>query len=85
MNIKDILTSQEYKLGKCLVQGLSLRRTAVSMGITYETARDKLKIIYQKTGTNSQLQLALLIDRSERQQAAVNHAHETDSPKDGPM
>jgi DNA-binding CsgD family transcriptional regulator len=85
MSIRDILTSQEYKLGKCLVQGLSLRRAAVSMGITYETARDKLKIMYQKTGTNSQLQLALLIDRSERQPAAVNKNLDADGPKDSPL
>jgi DNA-binding CsgD family transcriptional regulator len=65
-DLKTILTVQELKLGQCLVKGLSLRKSAIAMGITYETARDKLKTIYQKTGTNSQVQLALLIDRNER-------------------
>jgi DNA-binding CsgD family transcriptional regulator len=66
MDLKNILTPQEIRLGQCLVEGLSLRKAALSMGITYETARDKLKTMYQKTGTNSQVQLALLIDRSNR-------------------
>jgi DNA-binding CsgD family transcriptional regulator len=65
-DLEKLLTAQELKLGQCIVQGFSLRKAAMLMGITYETARDKLKTIYQKTGVNSPVQLALLIDRFDR-------------------
>lgn len=61
---KYSLTPSEVQLGRCLLQGDSLRRAAGTMGITYETARDKLKTIYQKTGVNKQTQLVLLLERT---------------------
>lgn len=55
------LTPVEASLAQCLTQGLPLRQTAQRLGITYETARWYLKIIFQKTGTARQSDLVRLL------------------------
>lgn len=60
------LTPAEARLAQCLTQGLPLRQTAQHLGITYETARWYLKIVFQKTGTARQPDLVrrLLSERA---------------------
>ncbi len=59
------LTLTEAKLTQNLSQGGTLREAAEDSGLTYETARWYLKIIFQKTGTRRQTELLhlLLSDR----------------------
>lgn len=58
------LTGAEAKLAARLMAGISLRKAAVSEGITYETARSRLKAIFRKTDTTRQAELVLLLSRS---------------------
>jgi DNA-binding CsgD family transcriptional regulator len=51
------LTGAETRLATALVGGVSLRRAGAAAGITYETARWYLKVLFQKTGTNRQTDL----------------------------
>jgi DNA-binding CsgD family transcriptional regulator len=51
------LTPVEARLACMLADGLSLRRSAERAGLTYETARSYLKILFQKTGTHRQADL----------------------------
>ncbi|HHJ13830.1 MAG TPA: hypothetical protein ENJ79_05555 [Gammaproteobacteria bacterium] len=51
------LTPAEVRLALALADGLSLRRAAARCGISYETARWRLKILFQKTGTHRQTEL----------------------------
>jgi DNA-binding CsgD family transcriptional regulator len=44
-----------------LSRGEVLRNAAEAEGITIETARTRLKVIFQKTSTSRQLELALLL------------------------
>jgi DNA-binding CsgD family transcriptional regulator len=58
------LTGAEARLAARLVAGVSLRKAAATEGITYETARSRLKAIFRKTGTTRQAELVLLLSRS---------------------
>jgi DNA-binding CsgD family transcriptional regulator len=51
------LTASEARLARLLAEGLSLRRSAAEAGLTYETARSYVKILFQKTGTHRQADL----------------------------
>lgn len=51
------LTNAEAALAQHLATGLSVRRAAAAAGMTYETARWYLKILFQKTGTRRQAEL----------------------------
>lgn len=51
------LTASEARLARPLAEGLSLRRSAAEAGLTYETARSYVKILFQKTGTHRQADL----------------------------
>lgn len=51
------LTVNEAKLAQYLVQGDELRAAADKVGLSYESARTYLKIIFQKTGTSRQPEL----------------------------
>jgi len=53
------LTSAETDLALRLLAGQSLTAAAEPLGITYETARSRLKSIFRKTGTHRQGELAL--------------------------
>jgi DNA-binding CsgD family transcriptional regulator len=57
------LTSAEARLATRLAAGNSLRNAAVEEGITYETARSRLKTIFRKTDTTRQAELVLLLTR----------------------
>ena len=55
------LTPAEAKLAVRLSRGEVLRNAAEAEGITIETARTRLKVIFQTTSTSRQLELALLL------------------------
>ncbi len=54
-------TRAEALLAQCLAQGLSLREAAKVRGTSYETARWRLKIMFQKTGAHRQVELIRLL------------------------
>lgn len=66
------LTASEIILVLRLFAGESLREAAQTLGISYETARTKLKFIFQKTGTRRQTELVLLLARAAHRRAARN-------------
>ncbi|MGI0523974.1 helix-turn-helix transcriptional regulator [Rhizobium giardinii] len=55
------LTPTESSLCKALSSGLALAEAASEIRISYENARQRLKSIFQKTGTSSQVGLRLLL------------------------
>jgi len=55
------LTATEAKLAQYLTRGSALREVAEQAGLSYETARWYLKIIFQKTGTRRQPELVRLL------------------------
>lgn len=57
------LTASEILLTFRLFAGETLREAAQTLGISYETARTKLKFIFQKTRTRRQAELILLLAR----------------------
>lgn len=57
------LTPAETRLSAALGDGLVLTDAANSLGITFETARQRLKQIFQKTGTTRQAELCVLLAR----------------------
>jgi DNA-binding CsgD family transcriptional regulator len=63
------LTPAETRLAECLLEGMSLRQAAASLGVGYETARKTLKSIFEKTGTNRQAQLVLVLAGFGKSQA----------------
>jgi DNA-binding CsgD family transcriptional regulator len=58
------LTPAEARLVLRLVAGDSLRSSAAALGIGYETARTTLKIVFRKTGTCRQAELAIVTIRA---------------------
>lgn len=57
------LTPAETRLAAALGDGLSLTDAANGVGITFETARQRLKLIFQKTGTAKQSELCVMLTR----------------------
>lgn len=57
------LTAAEAKLCALLARGMSLYEAAERLCVTRETARDRLKTIFQKTGAKRQSELLALILR----------------------
>lgn len=55
------LTPAEARLVRRLVAGDSLKSSAEALGIGYETARNDLKAIFDKTGTRRQMELVVLV------------------------
>ena len=55
------LTHSEARLVLHLVQGASLKSSAESLGVKYETVRTYLKSVFQKTGTHRQAELVLTV------------------------
>lgn len=51
------LTMAEARLAALLVEGLSLRDAAALFQVSYQTVRNQLKVVFQKTGVSSQSQL----------------------------
>jgi DNA-binding CsgD family transcriptional regulator len=70
------LTPSEIRLTLRLAAGLTLREVAGALGISYQTARTKLKFVFRKTGVRRQTQLILLVARgaSERKTARSRSA-----------
>jgi DNA-binding CsgD family transcriptional regulator len=58
------LTPAEARLAGRIAAGESLNECADAEGITRETARSRIKAIFEKTGTRRQTELALLIART---------------------
>lgn len=56
-SLRYALTAAEWRLAQRLVKGESLREIAAADGLSYETLRGYLKVLFQKTGTNRQAQL----------------------------
>lgn len=63
------LTRQEARLASLLVAGQTLREAATNIGIRYSTARSYIEVIFQKTGTRQQSQLAALLTRAHQRSA----------------
>ena len=57
------LSPAETRLASLIAQGLSPRRAAEELGIAHETARDRLKAVFAKTGTHRQSELVALLAR----------------------
>ena len=55
------LTQAEARLALHLVAGETLRSAEVKLDISYETARSRLKSIFDKTKTHRQAELAIVI------------------------
>lgn len=62
------LTFAEARLADRLLGCESLEAAAESLGVSYSTARNQLKAVYQKTDTHSQGQLIILIARLAKPQ-----------------
>lgn len=58
------LTPSEIALCRRLLSGASVGDAAEQLGITQETVRTRLKMIFQKTGTSRQAELMLLLARA---------------------
>lgn len=57
------LTQSEIRFCRRLLLGESISEAAEKLGISVETARSKIKVIFQKTGTSRQGQLMLLLSK----------------------
>jgi DNA-binding CsgD family transcriptional regulator len=57
------LTPAERRLAVQLASGLSLRQSADRLGVSYQTARSQLKLVFAKTGTSRQAALVALLAR----------------------
>ena len=55
------LSPAQARLTEILAHGYSLKTAADKMQITYGTARDHLKVVFSRTGTNRQGELVALI------------------------
>jgi DNA-binding CsgD family transcriptional regulator len=62
------LTAAEARLADRLLRDDSLEAAAESLGVSYSTARNQLRAVYQKTDTHSQAQLIALISRLAKPQ-----------------
>lgn len=57
------LSKTESKICICILNGYSLMESACAIGITYEHARQRIKSIFIKTKTCSQMELCLLLSK----------------------
>ena len=55
------LTHSEARLVLHLIEGASLKSSAKTLGVTYETIRSYLKSAFLKTGTHRQAELVLKV------------------------
>jgi DNA-binding CsgD family transcriptional regulator len=62
------LTAAEARLADRLIREESLEAAAGGLGVSYSTARNQLKAIFQKTDTHGQGQLIALITRLAKPQ-----------------
>jgi DNA-binding CsgD family transcriptional regulator len=61
LRIRFGLTPAEVRLVLRLITGQSLRSSAESIGIAYETARCQLKLVFLKSGTRRQSELVVAV------------------------
>ena len=66
------LTQAEARLALRLAEGESLNEICDASDLAYETARNQLKAVFQKTGTHRQGELVALIGRLSRRRDATN-------------
>ena len=57
------LSSGESRLVICLAGGQTLQDAAHACGISYETARKRIKVVFEKTDTRRQSELIALVLR----------------------
>ncbi|MHA6730392.1 helix-turn-helix transcriptional regulator [Devosia sp. A369] len=57
------LTNREASVAAAVGSGMSLRDTATTLGLSYETARTHLARIFQKLSINRQVELMLIIEK----------------------
>jgi len=55
------LTRREADLAVQLSAGLALREAAAAAGMSYNTARNHIRLLFEKTGAKSQLQLVSIL------------------------
>ncbi|WP_349962569.1 helix-turn-helix transcriptional regulator [Rhizobium sp. ZPR3] len=55
------LTAAEARLAIGLAKGASLSATAISLGITYQTSRSQLKVVFAKLGVHRQSELVAVL------------------------
>ena len=61
------LTSAEAKLASLIAQGTSLKEAGARLGLRRETARSRLKTVFEKTNTHRQAELVrLVVDATPR-------------------
>ena len=58
------LTPAEARLTRLLAEGTSLAESAERLGLRPETARTRIKVIFEKTGTHRQAELVSLVMRA---------------------
>jgi DNA-binding CsgD family transcriptional regulator/PAS domain-containing protein len=58
------LTPAEAKLTRLLTAGISLYEAAARLGLSRETVRTRIKVIFEKTGTHRQAELVSLVIRA---------------------
>jgi DNA-binding CsgD family transcriptional regulator len=58
------LTPAEARLTRLLAEGTSLAEAAERLGLRRETARTRIKVIFDKTGTHRQAELVSLVMRA---------------------
>lgn len=57
------LTPAEARVARALMEGASPREAADKLGVRYQTARNQIQALMQKTGTSRQVELVLLLAR----------------------
>lgn len=77
------LTAGEMRIADSLLTGRSLRSCAADLGIAYTTARSQLSAVFQKTHTERQTQLVMLLVEARLQSGAkeLDHSHAPDEPR----
>jgi DNA-binding CsgD family transcriptional regulator/PAS domain-containing protein len=75
-------TAAESRLAQTLLDGCSIRQAAEQNGITYNTARGYLKVLFHKTGTRRQAELVagLIGDLAASLLAIPTRAHASAAP-----
>jgi len=61
----NTLTPRQLEVAHLLTQGLPNKEIARKMGISYATAAKHVENIYQKLGTNTRVEAALILTRTE--------------------
>jgi DNA-binding NarL/FixJ family response regulator len=60
------LTRRQQEIVLAILDGASNREIATRLGVSEQTIKNQLTVIFHKTGTSSRLELALLAARTRR-------------------